>query len=88
VFVNKGFCDATSRSLSELIGKTDFDLYPVDLAEQYRQDDMWVIKSGRTREVVEEHVTSKGERLSVHVVKTPIYDAHGAIIGTQGSSGT
>ena len=38
-FVNKACCEARKRSLSEAIGKTDFDLLPPELAEKYRRDD-------------------------------------------------
>jgi serine/threonine-protein kinase len=83
-FVNKGFCLATGRSMAELIGKTDFDLFPVELAEKYRQDDRRVLSGGEAFEDREEHVTAQGERLHVHVVKRPILDAHGQVVGTQG----
>jgi PAS domain S-box-containing protein len=83
-FVNQGFCDATGRSLNDLIGKTDFDIFPAELAEQYRRDDKWVLANEKPLEVTEEHVTGKGERLHVHVVKTPIHNLNGAVIGTQG----
>jgi PAS domain S-box-containing protein len=83
-FVNKGFCDATGRSCQDVIGKTDFDLFPAEHAEKYRSDDRRVLAEGKVFQAVEEHVTAKGERLYVHVVKTPIHDAHGKIIGTQG----
>jgi PAS domain S-box-containing protein len=83
-FVNRGFCEATGRRESDLIGRTDFDLFPAELAEKYRQDDQRVLSSGETFEDIEEHVTAKGEKLHVHVVKRPIFDAHGQIVGTQG----
>ena len=70
--------------MSDLIGKTDFDLFPTELAEKYRQDDQRVLASGQTFEDLEEHLTAKGEKLHVHVVKRPIFDGHGQIIGTQG----
>ena len=69
-FANRGFCEATGRSLSDLIGKTDFDLFPIELAEKYRQDDQRVLASGQTFEDLEEHLTAKGEKLHVHVVET------------------
>ena len=31
-FGNKGFCETTKRPLAELIGKTDFDIFPAELA--------------------------------------------------------
>jgi PAS domain S-box-containing protein len=83
-FVNKGFCQATGRTASELIGKTDFDLFPAELAEKYRQDDQKVLRSGDAFDDLEEHQTARGERLYVRVVKRPIFDAHGQIVGTQG----
>ena len=83
-FVNRGFCEATGRTVSDLLGKTDFDLFPIDLAEKYRQDDQRVLTSGQTFEDLEEHLTAKGANLHVHVVKRPIFDGHGQIVGTQG----
>jgi PAS domain S-box-containing protein len=83
-FVNKGFCDATGRTPDDLIGRTDLDLFPAELAEKYREDDRGVLRSGKTFEDIEEHVTTKGERLFVRVVKRPIYDGQGQIVGTQG----
>jgi PAS domain S-box-containing protein len=70
--------------MSELIGKTDFDLFPVELAEKYRQDDRRVLSGGEAFEDLEEHVTARGEKLHVHVVKRPILDGHGQVVGTQG----
>lgn len=83
-FVNRGFCEATGRTVSDLIGKTDFDLFPTELAEKYRQDEQRVLTSGQTVEDLEEHLTAQGEKLIVHVVKRPIFDGHGQIVGTQG----
>src|SRR5262249_18642717 len=47
-FGNKGFCETTKRSLDELIGRTDFDLFPAELAEKYRRDDARVLATGET----------------------------------------
>jgi PAS domain S-box-containing protein len=83
-FGNEGFCGATKRPLSEIIGRTDFDLFPPELAEKYRRDDAWVIATGKTFEATEEHLTADGEKLHVRVVKIPISDASGQVVGTQG----
>ena len=40
--------------------------------------------AARPSRTSEEHLTAKGEKLHVHVVKRPIFDGHGQIIGTQG----
>ncbi len=83
-FGNEGFCATTRRSLGELIGKTDFDLFPADLAEKYRRDDEWVLATGKTFQATEEHQTADGTTLRVQLLKLPVHDGQGRIVGTQG----
>lgn len=82
-FGNRKFCGILRRPLEEIVGKTDFDFFPAELAEKYRRDDQTVISSGKTFETVEEHWTPEGKRLFVNVVKTPIYDPGWRVIGIQ-----
>jgi PAS domain S-box-containing protein len=67
-----------------LIGQTDFDLFPRELAEKYRRDDQQVVASGQAFEAAESHRTPAGEERFVQVVKTPLRDATGQIVGVQG----
>jgi PAS domain S-box-containing protein len=83
-FGNQRFCEALSCAPSELIGKTDFDFFPAELAKKYRDDDAAVLASGKTLDTTEDHVTPRGERLHVQVVKVPLFDAHGETVGIQG----
>ncbi len=83
-FANKRYCDMLKKPLQELLGKTDADLYPPDLAEKYRQDDLRVIESGRTYDVEEANQPPGGETIYVRVVKVPIRDRNGKIVGVQG----
>ena len=83
-FANQRFCAELGRSLEEILGKTDFDFWPRDLAEKYRRDDRRVIESGQVLDVVEEHVTPQGEILYVQVMKTPLFSHDGKPIGIQG----
>ena len=83
-FANGRFCAEMGRPLQEIVGKTDFDFFPVELAAKYRADDMRVIETSKAFEVVEEHVTHTGEKLYVQVIKMPVHDASGKLIGTQG----
>jgi PAS domain S-box-containing protein len=83
-FANNRFCQELGRPLEEIVGKTDYDFFPRDLAEKYRRDDRRVIETGQAIDVVEEHVTPGGERLYVQVIKTPLYGPDGRVIGMQG----
>ena len=73
-FANRKCCEMIGRPLEEILGKTDFDLSPLDLAAQYRADDRKVLERGEPFETVEQHVTARGAKLYVQVIKTPIYD--------------
>jgi two-component system NtrC family sensor kinase len=83
-FGNQRYCNELKRSLEELRGKTDFDLFPEELARKYRTDDQRVLETGLPLETVEEHRLPDGSRIYVQVIKTPVLDAHGKAIGIQG----
>ena len=83
-FANQHFCRMLGRTLEEIVGKTDFDFFPRELAEKYQRDDRRVMQTGKPYETVEEHQPPGGDKLYVQVVKTPLYGADGAIIGLQG----
>ena len=83
-FANSRFQAEMKRPLEEIVGKTDFDFFPHDLAERYRRDDQAVIRTGTPFETVEEHVKPGGEKIYVQVIKTAVYDDRDMVIGTQG----
>ncbi|MFZ2301045.1 MAG: PAS domain S-box protein [Gallionella sp.] len=67
----------------EIIGKTDFDLWPKELAEKYRADDAEVIASRRQKHV--EEPSFDGKKMHwVETFKTPIIDKNGHVLGTTG----
>ena len=83
-FANQHFCKILGRPLEEIVGKTDFDFFPRELAEKYQRDDRRVLQTGKPYETVEEHQPPGGGKIYVQVVKTPLYGADGGIIGLQG----
>ncbi len=86
VMVNEPFARSAGAAPEELIAKSDRDVWPPGLAEQYVQDDREVIER-RSRKVVEELVVDKEENPHwVETIKTPIYDDRGQVIGTTGIS--
>ena len=86
-FANQRFCAELGRSLDEILGKTDFDFWPRELAEKYRRDDRRVIDSGQVLDVVEEHITPQGEVLYVQVMKTPCSRTMASRSGSRAFSG-
>ncbi len=83
-FGNQRYCETLKRSLAELLGKTDFDLFPPELAAKYVADDRKVMEEGKPFETVEAHHLPSGATIYVQVVKTPVYDFQGNIDGIQG----
>ena len=74
---------ARLKDYSEIIGKTDFDLWPKELAEKYRADDAEIIATRQQRRV--EEPSFDGETTHwVETYKTPIIDKRGNVLGTVG----
>lgn len=83
-FANQRFCQTLGRPLEEILGKADFDFFPAELAAKYQKDDQLILETGKVFETVEENQPPGGEKIYVNVVKTPLYDGEGRIIGLQG----
>lgn len=83
-FANQHFCSILGRPLEDIVGKTDFDFFPPELAEKYQRDDRRVLATGKPYDTVEEHQPPGGAKIYVQVVKTPIYAATGSVMGLQG----
>ena len=82
-YANAQACEQIGVSISELIGKTDFDLFPADLAKKYMADDRRVIQSGQLHHNVERHQVGNGKTIHVEVWKAPVYSALGDVVGIQ-----
>jgi len=83
-FVNRGMIQNSGRAVEQILGKTDFDLVSNELAKQYSQGDSWILSTGETYRATEELEGADGRRFTVQVVKLPVHDGLGRIIGTQG----
>jgi PAS domain S-box-containing protein len=83
IFANGRSCAELGTTLEQIKGKTDFDFFPRELAEKYRADDRRVLESRQVLDVVERHVTPKGETLYVQTMKAPLLGDDGEPIGIQ-----
>jgi PAS domain S-box-containing protein len=84
IAVNEAFGKACGMKPEDVVGLTDLDIWPVELAEKYRKDDKKVIECGRRKQVEEPLVHIDGEEIWMETIKTPIYDEKGKITGTAG----
>jgi len=86
VHANQGFVEMLgARSLADLIGKTDYDFSPRELASHFVRDDRQVMRSGRPMTSRVELVPNADRSISWHVTtKVPLRDARGRVVGVAG----
>lgn len=91
-FVYRGGSEVMARmmgfdSSAEFIGKTDYDLFPKELAENYREDDCKVLESGKPIiGMVERLPDLNGKQRWTKTWKRALHDAAGNIVGLYGIS--
>ncbi|MBF0380002.1 MAG: PAS domain S-box protein [Magnetococcales bacterium] len=81
--INKKYEDLFHVTESEIIGKTDFDIFPAEMAETFRKNDNMVLKSGKPQEI-EEHVPQQDGMHTYISVKFPLRNEDGVIYGVCG----
>jgi PAS domain S-box-containing protein len=69
---------------AEAIGKSDFDLFPKDIAEQFWADDQKVINGEPVINREEYFLNDKGEKRWLLTCKLPLRDQNGKIVGLMG----
>ena len=87
IMVSKTKAEHVRSTPEEIVGKTDFDFYPKEIAEKMAEDDKRVMETGESIvDKVESLIRPSGEVRWVSVTKVPLRDENGAIIGTMGIS--
>src|SRR5262245_24714785 len=84
VDANQRFCETLGQPLDKILGKSDNDFFPAEQCQKYRRDDLRVMQLGETLEDIESYFKPTGEKLHVQVLKAPVHDARGKIVGVQG----
>jgi PAS domain S-box-containing protein len=85
MYANKPYCERLGLQLGELIGKNDYDIHPVQLAEKYSQDDLRVMSRGSKETLEERWQSHSGEEKWVQVIKAPLRNnLDDEVIGTIG----
>jgi two-component system sensor histidine kinase UhpB len=77
VYLNKALAEMLDASESSLTGQSLFDLYPVDLAREYSQNNSRVLKEGAVMESVERAPRRDGTIGDFATFRFPLRDADG-----------
>jgi diguanylate cyclase (GGDEF)-like protein/PAS domain S-box-containing protein len=78
---------AGAKKPNELIGKTDFECFPQELATQYHASDQEVIQSGQPMFNQEEWIRDPNDNKKwLITTRVPLRDKHGKLIGLVGIS--
>lgn len=83
---NKAFSDALGLSEEEIIGKTDSDLFSVELAEQLKEKDELLFTKGEDIHFENWFSYPDGRKVLFNTLKTPYIDSDGDFLGLIGVS--
>jgi len=86
LFANAAFVEMIgARSLADILGKTDHDFSPEELADRFVRDDRQVLRSGKPITSRVELVPNSDGSISWHMTtKIPLRDGRGNITGLAG----
>lgn len=84
IAVNHALAEMCDLPEDEVIGKTDFDIWPGELAVKFRADDEEVVRSGRKIRVEEKIAGRAGAETWIETIKMPIRDERGEVYGIVG----
>lgn len=83
VSCNENYAKDLKIRPDEIAGKTDYDFFPKEFAEKYRADDRRILELQQTEDIEEKYIKD-GRELIVHMVKTPLRDEKGSVLGIIG----
>jgi PAS domain S-box-containing protein len=81
---NKNFASDFGMTPEQMVGKTDYDLYPPEMADKYRADDRRIMASGGTEEIEERYSTPSTQESIVRTLKAAVKDEQGDVTGIMG----
>jgi diguanylate cyclase (GGDEF)-like protein/PAS domain S-box-containing protein len=86
LLANQGLVDAMGvASAAGLLGKTDFDFYPKEVAAGFYRDEQRILQTGQRLVSQEEHIKERnGQTRWLLTTKVPLLDARGRSIGVIG----
>lgn len=76
IYVNQTAEQVFKRQLKDFLGKTDFDFFPADIAQQWRDNDLAVLAANQAIEFIETALQTDGEHIYT-AFKFPLPDPQG-----------
>jgi two-component system sensor histidine kinase/response regulator len=86
IFANKRFCAYKGRPPGEVLGQTNFDIDPPELARKYREIDRVLMETRQPFEMEDSWFDSTGEHRWYRIVKIAVLDTSNRVVATQGMS--
>ncbi len=80
VYANQQYLTLQNCELADVCGKTDFDIFPEEIARKYQKDDQHVLRTGEVLRGIEDR-TADGRATRVERIKGPLRDASGKVVG-------
>jgi PAS domain S-box-containing protein len=82
---NRNYAVEFGLEPEQMVGRSDYDLFPAEMAAKYRADDHRIMASGKTEEIEESYYTPTGEERIIRTVKAALRDEHdGHVTGVLG----
>lgn len=81
-FLNQPLADMLGSTIGELLGKTDYELFPAELAKKRHDDEQFVIETGSLFTEVKKLQSGGGEVRYFEILKSPVRAETGKTIGT------
>lgn len=85
IFCNQNYAADLKIKPEEIVGKTDDEFFPQELAEKYVSDDKRIMATGQL-ENIEDQYAYEGQTFITHTIKTPVQDEKGETVGILGIS--
>ncbi|MCX9158170.1 EAL domain-containing protein [Niveibacterium sp. 24ML] len=82
--VNRKFADVFGSAPASLVGKTDYDLSPPEMAAHYQAHDRMVMETRQVARYEEEIHRENGEIGWAETIKVPVFGENGEVVGTAG----
>ena len=81
---NSAWAALLGKPLDQIVGKTDFDLFPADVAKSFQSYDKAMLASGQATKNEEWLVYPDGRKVYVETLKTPWTSKDGKVLGVLG----